>query len=299
MKLTVVITAHNSQDFIKDCLKSVEFADEVIVINNQSTDDTAKISKKLGAKIIDHKNNPKQLNESKNFGFKKAQNEWILSLDTDERVDEDLQKEIQYILEHSQDIKVNGYLIPRKNIIFGKWIQHGLWYPDYQLRLFRKGKGSFPNLHNHELLEVKGEVGRLKGHITHLNYQTISQYIQKIDKQYTDNEAEQFIKKGNTLHWYDAIRFPFQDFLTNYFAREAYKDGLHGLVLSLLQAFYMFIVFAKIWEHQGFKQQDIQLNQTKPEVKRMHRQLKHWYLHETKKTSNFTKKIILKFLSFF
>src|SRR5690606_25888402 len=137
VKLSVVITAHNSQEYLADCLESVAFADEVIVINNESSDDTVKIAKKFGATVFDHKNNPKKLNESKNFGFKKAKNEWILSLDTDERVEADLKKEIIRLIESDAAADINGYLIPRHNIIFGKVIEHGLWYPDYQLRLFK------------------------------------------------------------------------------------------------------------------------------------------------------------------
>lgn len=295
-KLSVVITSHNNQDVIKDCLKSADFADEIIVINNESTDNTPKIAKKLGATVIDHKNNPDNLNLAKNFGFKKAKHEWIMSLDPDERIDSQLKKEIQYILKHTKDIKASGYRIPRKNIIFGKWIEHGLWYPDYQNRLFKKDQGKFACVHNHEPLEIKGKTLTLKGHIKHLNYQTVSQYLQKIDKQYSQNEADTFLQeKNNKVYWYDAIRFPFQDFLTNYFARGSYKDGLHGLVLSLMQAFYMFIVFCKIWEKKGFKEKDIHLQDTHKELDRIGSQIKYWmFLKRQDEEKNMLKKLILK-----
>lgn len=295
-KLSVVVTVHNNQDIIKDCLKSVSFADEIIVVDNESTDDTAKIAKKFGAVVFAHKNNPKQLNESKNFGFSKAKYEWILSLDSDERIEQELKDEIKFILS-KDNIPFNGYKIPRHNIIFGKIIRHGLWYPDHQLRLFRNGQGEFPNKHNHELLQIKGEAGVLKGHIKHFNYQTISQYIQKIDKQYTENEMETYIEQKRKIQWYDALRFPAQDFMSNYFVRQAYKDGLHGLVLSLLQAFYMFIVFAKIWEKQGFKEHEIDLEQAKSESEHVFRQLKFWYYNEKQKNTKGVEKFIYKLKS--
>ena len=292
--ISIVITTYNSQDFIKDCLKSVSFADEILIVDNGSSDQTIQIAKKFDVKILPHKNNPKKLNESKNYGFSKAKNDWVLSLDSDERVEKNLKGEIEHIVNHSKNIPFDGYLIPRKNIIFGKQIQHGLWYPDYQLRLFRKGKGKFPNIHNHELLELKTKPGTLAGHILHENYQTITQFIQKIDKQYSENEAEVFLKNKGKIHWYDAIRFPFQDFLTNYFMRQAYKDGLHGLMLSLLQAFYMLVVFAKIWEKQGFKKQEISLQESQKEFKRIGKQIRYWFIHEKSAQSNIFKKIWYK-----
>lgn len=291
--LSVVVTAHNSQDFLPDCLASVAFADEIIVIDNESTDKTVVIAKEMGAKVFHHKNNPAHLNESKNFGFSKAKGDWILNLDPDERVEPELATEIDELLVHPE-IKTNGFSIPRKNIIFGKWIEHGLWYPDYQIRLFKRGKGKFPDVHNHELLTVKGEVSPLRYHLIHHNYQTISQYLQKIDTTYSINEVEVFLKQKKQIQPIDALRFPLQDFLSNYFARQGYKDGLHGLVLALLQGFYMFIVFAKVWEKQGFKQHDLTLTQTKDEFDYFIRQLNFWYYLEESKQSSGIKKLVHK-----
>ena len=145
MKLSVVISAYNEERMIEDCLKSARFADEIILVDNQSTDKTTEIAKRYTNKIFFRTNNPLMLNLNKNFGFTKATGDWILSLDADERVSKELKEEINNIIHQSSAIshQQSGYLIPRKNIIFGKWIQHGLWYPDDQLRLLRKGKGKF------------------------------------------------------------------------------------------------------------------------------------------------------------
>lgn len=255
MKLSVVISAFNEEKMIADCLKSAAWADEIIFVDNESTDQTAKIAEKYTKKIFSRPNNPLMLNLNKNYGFTKASGDWILSLDADEQVSEKLKAEIkQIIARNKKDLQnnIDGYLIPRKNIIFGKWIKHGLWYPDYQLRLFRRGKGKFPGKHNHELLKVKGKTTKLKQHITHYNYTSVNEYLNKITYYYSDNEVKEFTDSGKTIYWYDAIRMPASDFLTNFFARKGYKDGLHGLVLSLLQAFYTLVVFTKIWEKQGF-----------------------------------------------
>lgn len=293
MKLSVVITSHNNQDLIADCIDSVRFADEIIVVDNQSTDSTAELATRLGARVLAHENNPTKLNESKNFGFTKATHDWILNLDSDERVEPDLAKEIAKVVGES-NLDFDGYLMPRHNVIFGKVIRHGLWYPDKQLRLFRRGKGKFPNIHNHELLEVKGEVGELSGHILHYNYSAVSQYIQKIDRQYSDNEAETFLASGKKISWHDAIGFPASDFMANYFARQGYKDGLHGLVLSMLQAFYMFIVFCKIWEKQGFKQQSVTKNQVKQQLNIVYSQVTYWHLLGDLSTLSLSQKLLRK-----
>src|SRR3989344_3756182 len=242
-KLSVVISAFNEEKKIEDCLKSVSFADEIIFIDNSSTDSTSKIAKKHTSKVFVKENNP-MLNVNKNFGFSKASEEWILSLDADERVSEKLREEIKSsIINHKSS--VDGYWIPRKNIIFGKWIEHTGWYPDYQLRLFKKDKGKFEEKHVHEMIKLEGESKKLNNPIAHYNYENISQFLRKT-LLYAENEANQLIEKGYNFAWQDSIRFPIKEFISRFFAREGYRDGLHGLVLSLLMAFYHLIIFGNI-----------------------------------------------------
>ncbi len=286
MNLSVVIAARNEAAEITDCFKSVEkLADEIILVDNESTDDTAKVAHNFGAKVYTHKNDPLHLNLSKNFGFTKAKESWILSLDADERVSPELAKDIIQITQgealrtQGLPLKTAAYQFPRQNIIFGRWIQHGLWYPDEQIRLFKKSRAQFPGVHNHEKLQVDGDIGQLSGHLIHYNYRTVSQYIKKINDVYSDNEVEISLNAGKTVTWPDAIRMPTSDFLTNFFAREGYKDGLHGLVLALLQAFYTFVVFAKIWEKQNFPayNSDQWLSQVTREFKSKTQEYNYWY----------------------
>jgi hypothetical protein len=225
------------------------------------------------------------LNINKNFGFKEATADWVFNLDADERVSLKLKKEILKVLSSPQKENISGYEIPRKNIIFGRWIQHGLWWPDFQLRLFKKNKGQFPCIHVHEKIKVSGKVEKLKQPIIHYNYQTIEQFIDKLNHLYTNNEAEILLKSGKKLNWYDAVRMPTNDFLSNFFARQGYKDGLHGLVLSLLQAFYSLTVFLKAWERQKFWQFNNRdfINQTHEEFKQSQKQINHWFRKVSKK----------------
>ena len=252
MKLSVVISAYNEEKMIEDCLSSVkDLADEIIFVDNSSTDKTPQIAKKYTDKIFTRVNDPVMLNRNKNYGFSKAAGDWILSLDADERLIPELSAEIRKKIDVNQ---YSGYEISRKNIIFGKWIKHSIWWPDYNLRLFKKGKGKFPEKHVHEKIKVDGEVGKLENSMIHYNYQTVSQFINKLNKTYTESETENFLKSGKSINWYDAIRWPTSDFVKTFFAECGYKDGLHGLVLSLFQAFYALVFFAKVWERkENFK----------------------------------------------
>jgi glycosyltransferase involved in cell wall biosynthesis len=233
------------------------------------------------------------LNINKNFGFEKATKDWILNLDADEEITEELLKEIGEILELDKNASKKGYWIPRKNIIFGKWIQHGFWWPDKQLRLFQRGFGSFSCKHVSEYISVEGELGECINPYIHHNYDSITQYLLKLER-YTTNETDALIETHYQYSWYDAIRFPLSDFLKVYFAQESYKDGLHGLVLALLQSFYSFIVFTKLWEKESFPQKSVSLQSVLGEMKRAKKEFIYWILTAKIKSTHGLQKIILK-----
>lgn len=249
--LSVVISAFNEEKNIGDCIESVkEISDEIIVVDNSSSDKTSQVAQNLGAKVFHQENDPKKIDLQKNFGFSKARGDWILSLDADERVTEKLANEIIRVI--SVDSDAVGYHIPRKNIIFKKWIKNSIWWPDYQLRLFKRGKGKFLAATVHKQIDVKGETRHLSEPLTHYNYQSITQFINRINNIYTEIEAEEIVRSGKKLHWTQALKMPASDFLKTFFLQKGYRDGLHGLVLSILQSIYMFLVFAKVWEKQEF-----------------------------------------------
>jgi len=272
--LSVVITTYNEEKNIERAILSVKrIADEVIVIDGNSTDETQKKAKKLGATVVE-KPNDRMLNKNKNSGFSRSTGDWVLSLDADEEIPGDLAKEIVDVI--NRDDGINGYWIARKNIIFGKWIQHGLWWPDKQLRLFRKDLGKFPCVHVHEYLAVEGKTDTLKAPFHHYNYTSVDQYLRKMISVYTDNEVEHQLAGGYKVDWQDAIRFPVSDFLKIYFAQQGYKDGLHGLVLAILQSFYSFIVFAKMWEKQSFVEVDVRLPHITKELDSVRKETQYW-----------------------
>lgn len=276
INISVVISAYNEEKMLEACLNSVNFADEIIVVDNESEDQTSSIAKKYTKKIFTVANK-KMLNINKNFGFSKATHEWVLSLDADERVTDTLAKEIETILANPQ---ANGYWIPRKNIIFGKWIQSAMWWPDYQLRLFKKTKGKFPEKHVHEYLEVEGITGKLQEPFMHENYTSISQFIKKMDTIYTESEVEKYLHENKAVTIKNVIAFPHNDFLKTFFLQKGYKDGLHGLILSQLQAFYSFVSLAKLWERKGFtqNQNDNFTDEVYANLENAHSHMRYWYL---------------------
>lgn len=292
MSLSIVISAYNEEKKIEDSLRSSSFADEIIFVDNTSLDKTVEIAKKYTSKIFVRPNNF-MLNVNKNFGFSKAKGDWILSLDSDERVSPELAREIKDKIGNSG---VAGYWIPRKNIIFGKWIKHTGWYPDYQLRLFKNAKGRFAEKHVHEMIEITGETKKLTNPMIHYNYDNVSQFLQKMSIIYAPNEAENLIKKGIKVSLKDGISFPTEEFLKRFFAQEGYKDGLHGLVLSLLMAFYHFVVFAMIWEKQKFQDEERNiLAETEEQIKKSYKEIMFWFLDKkSQETKNLLSKLLLK-----
>lgn len=290
-KISVVISAYNESQKIRDCLKSVKsIADEIIVVDNSSNDGTGTIAKSYGAKVFKRLNNL-MLNVNKNYGFSKARNEWVLNLDADERVTEDLRSEIMTLFEKDVPDQISGFLIPRKNIIFGKWIEHTGWYPDFQLRLFRRSKGKFLEKHVHEQLSVEGDVERLVNPMLHESYATVREFLLKFFIIYAPNEADQLIKNQSyTFAVTDFISRPFNEFIKRYYADKGYKDGLHGLVLSFLMAFYHFVVVCFVWERKKFVS-NVSNSQSllDSEITTMKRSYSYWKL--TSKISNTTNPI--------
>lgn len=255
MKISVVITVFNEEKKIEDCLKSVKaIASEIIVIDNNSSDATLNIAKRYTNRVYSQENDPLNIDFQKNFGFEKATDKWILSLDADERVTQELSHEIEALEENSD---INGYEISRKNIIFGKWIEHTGWYPDYGIRLFRKGKGKFAKEKVHKDIQIEGMILRLNNPILHYNYDNLQSFLQKMIFLYTIPEAENKLKNGYKYNPLDIVKMPLSEFIKRYFAEEGFKDGMHGLVLSLLMSFYHFIVFLRLWEASKYPNDDV------------------------------------------
>lgn len=269
-KLSVIILTKDEEKNIKDCIESVAFAHEIVVIDDNSTDKTREVAEKLGAKV--YKRKLDDFASQRNFGLTKVTGDWILYIDADERVPKELAHEIVEAINSQNDF---FYKIPRKNKIFGKYLEHTDWYPDYQYRLFEKGKGKWDRK-VHEQLQTKSSGRELEKAITHDNYDTVQQFIDKNFGIYADYEAELLISSGYKFRVMDLIAKPINEFLRRFFATKGYLDGVHGMVASVLVSFGTFVVYAKVWEKQGFKEESLSLKTIDQEFNKTGHDVQFW-----------------------
>jgi glycosyltransferase involved in cell wall biosynthesis len=246
--LSVAIITYNEQANIRRTLESVKWAGEIIVVDSGSTDDTVSICREYTDKVF-HRDWQGYGNQ-KNFAIDQSSGEWVLSLDADEPVEPALADEIRVII--SKPGSLDGYRIPRKTFFLGRWIRHGGWYPDYNLRLFRKGKGRFDERMVHEAVRVEGTIGRTRHAIEHYAYPDLESYLSTINKYSSLAVRVMAQKKIDPFKtsWINILFRPMFTFLLKYFFRLGFLDGKHGLVLNLFHAYYVFAKYAKAWEHR-------------------------------------------------
>jgi len=242
-KISVTIITKNEEHNIRDCLESVKWADEIVVVDNGSTDDTLKICREYGAGVYPEE--WKGYSGQKNSAIDKSRNEWVLSLDADERVSPDLHREISATLEGNPSS--DGFFIARKNFFLGRWIRHCGWYPDFNLRLFRKSRGRFQERAVHERVEVQGETGTLKHPLIHETYRSLGEFYRRIDR-YSTLAARELHSQGKRYRFRDLFFRPPFTFLQMYFLRAGFLEGHSGFLLSSLYSFYTFAKYAKLKE---------------------------------------------------
>jgi glycosyltransferase involved in cell wall biosynthesis len=255
--LSAVIITKDSQDTIEKCLRSIQWIDDIIIVDSGSCDKTIEIASLYTKNII--KNEFIDYASQKNLGIKYAKNEWILSIDADEYLSLDLSKEIQEAIKKNE---YDGYLIPFKNFCFGKWLKYGGFFPDYHLRLFKKSKGKFVgDILVHEGVQVTGKIGKLKSPIMHYAYSSMNQYFEKFNL-YTSLEAKgKFIKNHPVTGYYLFIK-PIINFIKRFIIKLGFLDGIQGFLACACSSIYIFVVHLKMLELYGFQNKKISLIRT-------------------------------------
>ncbi|MBP6891828.1 glycosyltransferase family 2 protein [Candidatus Shapirobacteria bacterium] len=248
--ISAVINVRNEAKNLNKCLKSIsDFADEIIVVDMHSTDGSIEIAKKYGAKLYSYRA-MSYVEPARNFALSKATGRWILLLDPDEYLGKTLKNELKNI---SNRADVDYVKIPRKNIILGKWFRHSNWWPDYLVRFFRRGHVDWKK-EIHSQPEVKGNMLTLldsdKLAIRHNNYTSLSQFVHRALR-YSRIQAEELHKQEYKLKTSDFILRPTQEFNSRFFAGQGYRDGWHGLIFSVLQAFAVELIYINLWEIEG------------------------------------------------
>jgi glycosyltransferase involved in cell wall biosynthesis len=243
--LSCCIIACNEERSIRRCLESVSFAEErVVVIDSRSSDATGEIARELGARVIEH---PYQGNiEQKNFALSQVEGEWVLSIDADELITEPLAREIVSLLD-APPPDVGGYEINRVTHHLGRWIRHGDFYPDWQLRLFRRGAGHWSGTNPHGRVRIEGEVRRLRGECEHHSYRDLADQIDRI-QDFSRIQARASHAAGLPVRIRDMILRPPARFLRAYVLKRGFRDGVPGLVIATATAFHVFLKYAKLWE---------------------------------------------------
>ena len=247
--LSVIIITRNEERNIEACLQSVAWAAERIVVDAESTDRTCAIAASCGASVVVRAWEGYAAAKSTAVGH--ATHPWILWLDADERVMEDLAQEITLLL--AGEPAHAGYDVARRAYFLGRWIRHCGWYPGRVVRLFRRDRARFEAPRVHEHLVVDGSIGRLQGDLLHFTDETLYHYLKKLNR-YTTLAAEDRRDRGATFRLADLLLRPPLTFLRMYLLRRGFLDGRHGLVLSLCSAGYVFMKYAKGWELSASRQ---------------------------------------------
>lgn len=242
-KLTVTIITRNEAANIAAALETAAWADEIVVVDAHSTDETVSIARRFTSRVgvrdwngyVDQKNHAAGL----------AANDWILSIDADERVTPELASEIRALL--ALEPPARGYRVPRVSFYLGRWIRSTDWYPDYQLRLYDRRVARWTGRHVHESVEVNGSVARLRRDLRHYPYRDLSHHLQTIDR-YTTLAAQQLHESGRRAGALGLVVRPAAAFVRNYVLRGGVRDGGPGLLVSLLNSYYVLLKFAKLWE---------------------------------------------------
>ncbi len=240
--LSVIIITKNEEAHIVECLQSVQFADEIIVLDSGSTDQTRELARQYGAQVHQSTDWP-GFGAQKNRALELATQEWVLSIDADERVPAALAQEIQQLLLNPQ---AEAYTVARLSCFAGRWIRHSGWWPDRLVRLFKRDSGRFKDVKVHESVVVQGAVAALGGHLLHYPYDSLETLISKTN-QYSSVAALMLHEKGKTIGMLGIAGKAFWTFVRIYIIRRGFLDGKAGFILAGVAASGSFFRYSKLW----------------------------------------------------
>lgn len=243
--ITAYTLTFNEAGQIRDVLESVKWADELLIVDSFSTDGTVDIAREYGAKIVSAAFCG--FGKLRNLALEAAGHDWMLSIDSDERCTPELAAEVRREVRQPRQ---DAYLVPRKNYFMGRWIRHCGWYPDYrQPQFFNRRKMRYRDDVVHEWYEVSGRLGRLKEHVLQYPWPTVDRAMAK-QQRYSTLMAERYDRAGRKASWTKLAFSPAAMFCKMYFVQQGFRDGMPGLLLSGIYAYYTFLKYAKLWERQ-------------------------------------------------
>lgn len=246
MTITALVPTFNCQSTIRECLESISWVDEILVVDSFSTDGTLDICREFTDRIVQHEyvTSAKQ----KNWALQLVTTDWVFQIDSDERIEADLRAEMLEAI--AKDQETDGYQIRRKNFIWGRWCSSCNYYPDWQLRFFRPANGRWSNRDVHARVEGLNAVKQLQGHLLHRDLESIQAELMQFSAQFMNWEVNELKKRGKRWRWLDVTARPVAIFLVFYFYRGGYREGFRGFFLSVWRAFYSFMTYARLYESE-------------------------------------------------
>jgi len=243
--LSVVVIAKNEEENIRDCLTSVSWADEIIIVDDYSTDRTVAVAREFTDKVFQRKMDVEGTH--RNYAYNLAKNAWVLSLDADERVTDELRQEIEAVLPHADDHK--AFTIPIRAYLGDYWIRHGGWYPAGKVRLFDRRFFKYEEVEVHPRVFIDGPCGHLKKDIIHYSYRDFSDFLRSVDNQ-TTLEAKKWFNERRKIGALKAVRKTVDRFLKTYYVKEGRRDGMVGFMVAYFNGLYQLLSYAKYWQMQ-------------------------------------------------
>jgi glycosyltransferase involved in cell wall biosynthesis len=240
--LTIIVPSFNEERMLPDCLKTLQFADEVLVVDSFSTDGTLDVANQYGSRILQHAfwSHGAQIN----WATPQAKHDWIMVVDADERVTSELAQELSRLLAAQN---FDGYWVKRRNFLLGREICHGSWGNDYVLRVFNRTKGKYTEQPVHSRLELNGKAFKCKNSLLHFSYQTLDDYARKIHR-FSTGGALIAQQKGRSFNVSTMLLHSFWRFIKSYFIRLGFLDGVRGLIVAFMESNQAFMKNAKLWE---------------------------------------------------
>jgi len=244
--ISAVVLTKNEEKNIKDCLKTLKWCDELIVVDDNSMDKTVEIAKKMGVQVYTHNLNF-DFSKQRNYGLSKARRDWVLFVDADERVSDALRYEIQYTLS-SQNLleqKMCGFYVRRIDFMWGKKLRYGETGNIRIMRLAKKSTGEWIRK-VHEDWRIEGKIGQLNNPLYHYPHPSVTEFLREVNF-YTDIRANELYEKKVKAYWWEIILYARIKFFVNYFLKKGFLDGVPGLIYALMMSFHSFLVRGKLW----------------------------------------------------
>jgi glycosyltransferase involved in cell wall biosynthesis len=240
-KISAALIARNESANISEAIKSLSFADQIVVADTGSTDDTVEIAQRLGAEV--HSVEFEGFGKTKNRALDFCRGDWVLFIDADERVTTELADKV--LNTAGNESATSGFLINRLTYFLGKPVRHSGWYPDYVLRFFKRQNGKFSINLVHECVEVDGTVGKLEGLLLHYSYRSLDQYLDKLNE-YSSLSAKEMFENGKKFNILDLLFRPISTFFKMFVFKAGFLDGLNGFILAVLSSYHVFVKYAKL-----------------------------------------------------